>query len=112
MNINVALKQSVLSRHPEVCGPDQCRIIFWSLQYEQRRFNMSYRIIETEAGLVVGEVSAPATGSVGTIVDPGPYDTYEDALEALEGLALELDPRQGSSEVPAERVLESRNPPS
>lgn len=72
---------------------------------------MSYQIIETERGLAIGEVPALATESVTAIIDPGPYETYEEALEALEGLTSELDSNQGSSDVPAERTLESRNPP-
>lgn len=70
---------------------------------------MSYQIIETESGLVVAGIPALATESIGAVIDPGPYESYDEALEALEALTSELDPGQGSSDVPAERALESRN---
>jgi hypothetical protein len=43
----------------------------------------------------------------GLLVDSGPYNNYEDALEALEALQLELDD-EDVSDLPGTRPLEDR----
>ncbi len=54
-----------------------------------------YQIIETDAGLTVSEMEpdvlpeVAAERSGGTIVDPGPYHTYDDAYDAMLALADE-----------------------
>jgi hypothetical protein len=54
-----------------------------------------YEVIETAEGLTVAEIrpgSTPeetAARQQGLLIDPGPYDNYEDAYDAL--LALKLD---------------------
>jgi hypothetical protein len=57
-----------------------------------------YCIIETEDGWTIAEHPPAGTAEEaahrlgGTVIDPGPYDSYEDACEALEALQEELDP--------------------
>jgi hypothetical protein len=52
-------------------------------------------LIETEEGLTVAEIipgitpEEAASRRGGVLIDPGPYDTYEDANDAL--MALKLD---------------------
>ncbi|MCC6123458.1 MAG: hypothetical protein IT426_00700 [Pirellulales bacterium] len=56
---------------------------------------LQYELIETYEGLTVAEIIpglAPeeaASRRQGLLIDPGPYDTYEDAYDAL--MALKLD---------------------
>jgi hypothetical protein len=56
---------------------------------------MLYTIIETDGGLTVAELepgASPeeaATRENGTVVDPGPYRTYDDAYDAI--LALQRE---------------------
>ena len=72
-----------------------------------------YCIIETEDGLTV--VEHPQVGTAleaahrlgGTVIDPGPYDSYEEASDALEALQGELGSND-ASDVPGTQVLEGR----
>jgi hypothetical protein len=72
-----------------------------------------YCIIETEDGWTVAEHPQAGTAEEaahrlgGTVIDPGPYDSYEDAIEALEALQGELDESDGS-DVPGTQALEGR----
>ena len=56
---------------------------------------LQYELIETEDGLSVAEIMPGVTPEEvarqrgGLVIDPGPYDTYEDAYDAL--MALKLD---------------------
>ena len=53
----------------------------------------AYCIIETPNGLTIGECptgSTPeevAAGLAGTLIDPGPFPSYEDAVDALDAIA-------------------------
>ncbi len=57
----------------------------------------SYAIIEVDAGLTVVPIppgttaEQQATRHAGVVVDPGPYETYEDAYDALLALSAEDD---------------------
>ncbi len=74
---------------------------------------MPYGIIETENGLTVVEhpegmtagETAKRQGAI--VIDPGPYDTYEDACDALIGLQEELEDEE-SSDVPGTQAMEGR----
>lgn len=81
---------------------------------KQRRHTMpQYCIIETEDGWTIvehesgttAEETAHRTG--GTVIDPGPYDSYEDACDALEALQGELQ-EDDASDVPGSGVTEGR----
>ncbi len=54
-----------------------------------------FEIIETDEGVVVAEIEPNRTAEEtasrqnAVVVDPGPYDTYEEAYDAM--LALKLD---------------------
>ena len=56
---------------------------------------LQYELIETEEGLTVAEIipdittEEAASRRGGWLIDPGPYDTYQDAYDAL--MALKLD---------------------
>jgi hypothetical protein len=56
---------------------------------------LQYELIETEEGLAVAEIMPGTTAEEaasrrgGMLIDPGPYETYEDAYEAL--MALKMD---------------------
>jgi hypothetical protein len=72
-------------------------------------------IIETEDGLTVvehppaGTAQEAALSLGGTVIDPGPYDSYEDACDALEALQGELDEDDGTgSDVPGTQAMEGR----
>jgi hypothetical protein len=60
---------------------------------------LQYELIETSAGLTVAEITPglspeeAASRRQGLLIDPGPYDTYEDANEAL--MTLKLDEEEG-----------------
>ena len=75
---------------------------------------MQYFIIETEDGWTIAEMPANSTaeevaGQLGaTVIDPGPYDSYEDASDALVSLQEELAENGGTSDVPGTRAIESR----
>lgn len=72
-----------------------------------------YCIIETEDGWTIAEHPQAGTAEAaahqlgGTVIDPGPYDSYEDACEALEALQDELN-ASDSSDVPGTQALEGR----
>ena len=74
---------------------------------------MQYCILETEDGWAITEVPANLTaGEVAletgaAVIDPGPYDSYEEASEALASLQSELG-EDGTSDVPGTRAIESR----
>jgi hypothetical protein len=75
---------------------------------------MQYCIIETEDGWTIAEMPAnrsaeEVAGQLGAaVIDPGPYDSYEDANDALESLQEELAENGGTSDVPGNRAIESR----
>jgi hypothetical protein len=56
---------------------------------------LQYELIETDEGLTVAEITPNLTPEEvarrrgGLLIDPGPYDTYEDAYDAL--MALKFD---------------------
>jgi hypothetical protein len=56
---------------------------------------LTYQIIETDEGLTVGEIAPGLTPDEAAqqrqaiTIDPGPYENYEDAYDAL--MALKLD---------------------
>lgn len=72
-----------------------------------------YCIIETDDGWTVAEHPQDGTAEEaahrlgGTVIDPGPYDSYEDACDALEALQGELDESE-PSDVPGTQSLEGR----
>jgi hypothetical protein len=74
---------------------------------------MSYCIIETDDGRVVVERFEEATAEetaeryAGTLVDPGPYETYEEACDALDALEQEMA-NENATDVPATQALEGR----
>lgn len=73
----------------------------------------AYCIIETDDGWTIVEHPAEITAEEaahrqgGIVVDPGPFDSYEDACDALTGLQEELDDDE-SADVPGTQALESR----
>jgi hypothetical protein len=76
----------------------------------------NYCIIETEDGWTVVEHAEADTAEQtahrlgGAVIDPGPYETYEDAREALEALRSELDEtEEETSDVPGPQVAEGRS---
>ncbi len=72
-----------------------------------------YCIIETDDGYTVvehpegetAEQTALRTG--GVVVDPGPYESYEEACEALDALQAELDD-EDPSDLPSTQAWEGR----
>lgn len=72
-----------------------------------------YCIIETDDGWTIVEHPPDATAEEaahrhgGVVIDPGPYDSYADASDALEALQMELDDEE-SSDVPGTQALEGR----
>ena len=70
---------------------------------------MQYCIIETEDGWVITEVPANLTAaevaaeSGAAVIDPGPYDSYEEASDALVSLQGELG-EDGTSDLPGTRA--------
>lgn len=77
---------------------------------------MPYCIIETERGWTIAEMLVGRTAedvaaeAGGALIDPGPYDSYEDAGDALVSLEGELAEGNGTSDVPGTRAIESREP--
>jgi hypothetical protein len=75
---------------------------------------MPYCIIETESGWTIAEMVSERTAEAiageagGAVIDPGPYDSYEDASDALVSLEGELAEGNGTSDVPGTHVIESR----
>lgn len=73
-----------------------------------------YCIIEIEDGWKVVEhpegTTAEKTAHLegGIVIDPGPYESYEDALEAVEALQGELQEGDDTSDVPGTQALEGR----
>jgi hypothetical protein len=82
---------------------------------EIRRDRMPYCIIETEGGWTIAEVlpnqsaEEVAGQAGGAVIDPGPYDSYEEAGDALVSLEGELAEENGTSDVPGARVIEERD---
>ena len=74
---------------------------------------MQYCIIETEDGWTIAEMPTNCTAAEvakefgATVIDPGPYDSYEDAGDALVSLQDELGD-DGTSDVPDTHAMESR----
>lgn len=74
---------------------------------------MQYCIIETQDGWTIAEIPTNRTAdevgaeSGATVIDPGPYDSYEDASDALVSLQDELG-ENGTSDLPGTRALEGR----
>lgn len=74
---------------------------------------MQYCILETEDGWAITEVpenlsaAEVAAESGAAVIDPGPYDNYEEANDALVSLQGELG-ENGTSDLPGTRALESR----
>lgn len=74
---------------------------------------MQYCIIETEDGWTITEVPTDRTAaeiaaeSGAAVSDPGPYDSYEEASDALVSLQAELG-EDGISDLPGTRAMESR----
>ncbi len=72
-----------------------------------------YCIIETADGWTIAEHPSGMTAEqaaqqqAGVVVDPGPFDSYEDACEALESLQGELQD-DDISDVPGSSVTEGR----
>lgn len=70
-------------------------------------------IIETDNGYTIVERDEEvdpvevAESHGGVLIDPGPYHSYDDAQDALVSLEEEIVDEE-TSEVPAERPLESR----
>ena len=75
---------------------------------------MLYCIIETEDGWTIAEIPTNRTaeevaGQFGaSLIDPGPYDSYEEASDAFVSLQEELAEEGGTSDVPGTRAIESR----
>lgn len=73
-----------------------------------------YCIIETDGGMTVvdhadNETAADAAHRQGgTVIDAGPYDSYEDACDALEALQGELLEDDEQSDTPGSQALEGR----
>lgn len=62
-----------------------------------------FAIIETEDGMMVVEcpvgsdLAVVAEANKGVVIDPGPFDSYEHAYDALLNLAAEEDDEQDTS---------------
>lgn len=75
---------------------------------------MPYCIVETENGWTIADfppdrtAEDAATELGGTVLDPGPYDAFEEANEALVAMQDELAEDNGTSDVPGTRAIESR----
>lgn len=75
---------------------------------------MPYFILETEDGWTVAEIPPASSAEIaagelaGSVIDPGPYDSYEDATDALVSLQDELAEEDGTSDVPGARAIEGR----
>jgi hypothetical protein len=75
---------------------------------------MPYCIIETDDGWTISELHSGRTAQEiaadlgAVVIDPGPYDTYEDVNDALVSLQDELAEEGGTSDVPGTRAIESR----
>jgi hypothetical protein len=74
---------------------------------------MPYCIIETEGGWTIAEISGDQTAEKvaaqvgGAAIDPGPYDSYEDASDAL--VSLQGDLAEGDSgDLPRTEAIESQ----
>jgi hypothetical protein len=78
---------------------------------------VAFCIIENDDGMTVveippGQLPAEFAAQIGsTLIDPGPYDEYADAEDALEGLQDELAESDGGSDVPGTQALEGRETP-
>jgi hypothetical protein len=75
---------------------------------------MPYCIVETDDGWTIAEISpertaAETAGPLGAaVIDPGPYDSYEEANDALVSMQGELA-EGGTSDTPGTRAIESRD---
>jgi hypothetical protein len=74
---------------------------------------MQYFIVETDNGWTVAELPADrsaaevAAESGAAVIDPGPYDSYEEASDALISLQEELD-EGDSGDLPRTEAIESQ----
>lgn len=77
---------------------------------------MSYYIAETDRGLTVEQCPPGSTVDEcaalrgETVIDPGPYDDYEAAIDALG--SLQSDMEREHSDTPGTRVVEGRPGPA
>jgi hypothetical protein len=75
---------------------------------------MPYFIIETNDGWTIAELRVGRSAEEvalelgGTVLDPGPYDNYEDANDALLSLQEELADGAARSDTPGAHLLEGR----
>ena len=76
---------------------------------------MPYCILETDEGWTIAETRPDGAAEElarelgATVIDPGPYDSYEEANDALGSLQGELAEENGASDTPGARILESRD---
>ena len=76
---------------------------------------MPYCIVETEDGWTIVEIRSGSDAKEvagelgGAVIDPGPYDDYEDANDALLSMQEELAENGAASDVPGTRALEGRD---
>lgn len=77
---------------------------------------VKYCIVEIEDGWTV--VERPEDGTAeqaahhfgGIVIDPGPYESYEDACDALDALQSELDETDAqASDIPGTQAAEDRS---
>ncbi len=75
---------------------------------------MPYCILESDEGWTIAEMLPERTadevaGQIGgVVIDPGPYDSYEEANDALVSLQEELAEDGGTSDIPGTHAIESR----
>lgn len=74
-------------------------------QYCILEFEDGWKVVEHPEGMTA-EKTAHQKG--GTVIDPGPYESYEDACDAMEALQGELQEDDESSDVPGSQALEGR----
>jgi hypothetical protein len=91
------ISKTVVLRHAKILTVGQVYICHDRLETCPTRSiaMLQYELIETEEGLAVAEIMPSITSEEaarrrgGLLIDPGPYETYEDAYDAL--MALKLD---------------------
>ena len=75
---------------------------------------MQYFIIETEDGWTIAEIQTNRSAEEvaaelgAAVIDPGPYDSYEEASDALVSLQDELG-EDDTSDLPGTSAIESRD---
>jgi len=73
-----------------------------------------YCILEIDDGWTIVEHGDSETAAEaahrhgGVVIDPGPFDNYADASDALEALQMELNDEDDSSDLPGTQALEGR----